>query len=301
LDTHHYKLPVLASIQVLTLSTARTMYANRVPGCVVTGKLLERITEEAKAKDKGRAARLERAAKMFAISKGLGFKGACISGHSLSYEDVNEVIEHGNQLVPRWPDLINEFDFPQEHGFYFFERDPSGGLNRTIPAPLLQKARRPLIYGLSRALHLTLFEPKSPLFKPTRAIVRYISRYPALSKPFHAFEHWVKVVLYGCQDCGDCALFDVAYLCPVSQCPKDQRNAPCGGSFEGWCEVYPNEKQCVWVRAYQRLKAQNRQDSIGETIVPPCNYQLRQTSSWINYFLGKDHISKRIDKGAGQP
>ena len=38
LETQQYQLPVLTSIQVLTLSTARTMNANRVPGCVVTDK-----------------------------------------------------------------------------------------------------------------------------------------------------------------------------------------------------------------------------------------------------------------------
>jgi methylenetetrahydrofolate reductase (NADPH) len=109
----------------------------------------------------------------------------------------------------------------------------------------------------------------------------------------HFFERWNKNVLYSCKDCGDCALFDVAYLCPVSQCPKDQRNAPCGGSFHGWCEVYPEEKLCIWVQAYLRLKAQHKEDEIGKYIVPPCNWELWQSSSWINYFLGRDHSSKR--------
>ena len=112
-------------------------------------------------------------------------------------------------------------------------------------------------------------------------------------KAFHTLEYWIKTALYGCKDCGDCALYDVAYLCPVSQCPKDQRNAPCGGSYYGWCEVYPGEKQCIWVRVYQRLKSQGKEDTIGEHIVPPCNWDLWQTSSWVNYFLGRDHLAKR--------
>jgi len=44
----------------------------------------------------------------------------------------------------------------------------------------------------------------------------------------------------------------------VSQCPKNQRNGPCGGSYEGWCEVYPGERLCIWVKAYRWLKAMNR-------------------------------------------
>ncbi len=293
LNMQSLQLPVLTSIQVLTLATARTMNAKRVPGCVVTDKLLGQITEESKAADKGKAARLERASRMFAITKGLGFKGSCISGHNLTYEDVEAIIERGNQLAPYWVDLVKYFDYPQDRGFYYFKKDQDSGLNCGVLAPRTQKAVRPLIYSISRLLHLTVFEARSPLFKLMVGLTGFISSHPSLEKPFHAVEHWIKVILYGCQDCGDCALFDVAYLCPVSQCPKDQRNAPCGGSYEGWCEVYPDEKQCIWVRAYQRLKAQHLEDTMGDIIVPPCNHELRQTSSWINYFLGKDHVSKR--------
>jgi len=112
---------------------------------------------------------------------------------------------------------------------------------------------------------------------------------PLLYRILHFFERWSKNALYVCKDCGDCALFDAAYLCPVSQCPKDQRNAPCGGSYKGWCEVYPGEMQCIWVRAYLRLKSRGKEDEIGKYLVPPCNWELWQSSSWVNYFLGRDH------------
>ena len=72
---------------------------------------------------------------------------------------------------------------------------------------------------------------------------------------FESLEHLAKTALFHCMNCGDCALFDIAYVCPMSQCPKNQRNGACGGSYEGWCEVYPNEKKCVWVQAYERYKA----------------------------------------------
>ena len=97
--------------------------------------------------------------------------------------------------------------------------------------------------------------------------------------------------LFGCIDCGDCALFDIGYQCPMASCPKGQRNGPCGGSFQEWCEVYPNEKKCIWVNAYQRLKNDDGTSAIftDATIMPPCNWQLWQTSSWVNFFLGRDH------------
>ena len=110
---------------------------------------------------------------------------------------------------------------------------------------------------------------------------------------FHKLEHLTKVALFDCRDCGDCALIDLAYLCPMSQCPKNQRNGPCGGSFRGWCEVYPEKRKCVFVRAYARLGKYGEEESLEKGIIPPCNWDLYQSSSWINYYTGKDHTAKK--------
>jgi methylenetetrahydrofolate reductase (NADPH) len=293
LKGNQYKTPVLAGIYVLSYPVAKAMHANNIPGCVVTGKLLNQIAAESESKDKGMQARLDRAAKMFAIARGMGCKGAYVSGQGLPFESLEYIIAKGNELSGSWMDLASEFDYPQEKGFYYFERDAKTGLNATKQAPRTQAPSQPFVYLLSRALHALLFNPKSLGFRPMQRFMRLIDSSRLLYRFFHYFERCSKNSLYGCKDCGDCALFDAAYLCPVSQCPKDQRNAPCGGSFQGWCEVYPHEKQCVWVRAYVRLKAQGREDEIGGDIVPPCNWDLWQTSSWVNYFLGRDHTSKK--------
>jgi methylenetetrahydrofolate reductase (NADPH) len=294
LKIREYQIPALASIYVLSYPVAKTMHENNIPGCVVTGKLLTRIAAEFESKDKGKQARLDRAAKMFAIAKGMGYKGAYISGQGLPFESVEYIIAKGNELAVNWMDLLPEFDFPQESGFYFFERDESTRLNSTKPARKTQKSFPTLIYLLSRIIHALIFKPASLLFKPARRLMRFIDSSKFWYRALHFFERFSKTALYSCKDCGDCALFDAAYLCPMSQCPKDQRNAPCGGSFHGWCEVYPQEKLCIWVRAYLRLKAQNKEDEIGENIVPPCNWDLWQTSSWINYFLGRDHNNRNF-------
>ena len=66
------------------------------------------------------------------------------------------------------------------------------------------------------------------------------------------------------------------------------------GKLQGWCEVYPNEQKCIWVQAYERLKAYSEEAKLGETIIPPCNWDLWQTSSWLNFYLGRDHTAKRL-------
>ena len=290
-------VPVVGNLYVLLRGAAQLMNRNGLPGCVVTDKLMAIIEEEAADKATARGKRLERAAKMYAFMKGMGFAGVHIGGHGLKYEDVEFIIERGEELVPNWQDLIPEFDFPQPNGWYYFEADPETGLNKEVPVDRSSdRPGAPLGYRGFRLLHSTIFEPGGLFFGPMGALARAIdgSRVEHL---FTRLEHIGKQVTNECLHCGDCALFDVAYLCPMSQCPKGQRNGPCGGSFEGWCEVYPNERQCVYVRAYGRLKHYGEEDELGERHVPPVNYDLRRTSSWLNYYLGRDHTAKRLGVG----
>ena len=80
----------------------------------------------------------------------------------------------------------------------------------------------------------------------------------------------------------------------MSHCPKQQRNGPCGGSTGGWCEGYPGERKCIWNQAYARLKASAAHNVISPHIIPPTNWKLKASSSWLNYYLGKDHTAIRL-------
>jgi hypothetical protein len=57
-----------------------------------------------------------------------------------------------------------------------------------------------------------------------------------------------------CQQCGECELGKFAGICPLTQCAKGLLNGPCGGNKDGKCEVDP-ERDCAWVKIYERLKA----------------------------------------------
>jgi len=293
LKVNGYNTPVLANIYVLPLGAARIMNSNAIPGAVVTDKLLTTVAEEAKAKDKGKSARITRAAKMYALARGMGFAGAHIGGHGISYEALEEIIDRGEEMAPRWREFIADFDYPQENGFYFFEKDPQTGLNLETPAARTEGSSRPPIYEFFRLAHATLFNPNSVLFKSFWPVARKVDSSAKMTSVFEFGEHLAKVALFSCQNCGDCALFDVAGLCPMSQCPKNQRNGPCGGSYQGWCEVHP-DKQCVWVRAYRRLKSHKAENEIADNVVPPPNWELMGTASWLNFYMGRDHTAKRL-------
>ena len=294
LKVNGYNVPVLANIYVLPYGAARTMNSNQIPGAVVTDKLLADIDQERKSEDKGRTDRLTRAAKMYAIARGMGFAGAHIGGHGLTYEMLEFVLDKGEELTPNWQDLVAEFDYPQPGGFYFFEKDLKTGLNSERVTRKTQKPRTDLVYWLSRMAHHTIFNPESPLFKMLRPFAVALDKSGWPKRLFGWSEHLAKTVMFGCMNCGDCALFDISYLCPMSQCPKNQRNGPCGGSHDGWCEVYPDEKKCIWVKAYERLRANREEDAIADNLVPPVNWELWETSSWLNFYNGRDHSARRL-------
>jgi methylenetetrahydrofolate reductase (NADPH) len=54
------------------------------------------------------------------------------------------------------------------------------------------------------------------------------------------------------------------------------------------CEVYP-EKRCVYVRAYERLKGAGREESLRDMPLITRDWSLDHTSSWLNFYLGRDH------------
>jgi methylenetetrahydrofolate reductase (NADPH) len=293
---NHLDVPVVGNIYILPFGAARVMNQNKIPGCVVTGKLVAELDQERSAADKGERTQLLRAARMYAIMKGMGFNGVHIGGHNIRYEQVEQIISEGEALSLNWRDLVHHFDYPQPNGFYYFERNPETGFNAETP---MQRQGRPLdapidfSYRILRLFHRLMFEPGKNLYGFMRVVSGKVEG-SKLEGAFHKLEHLAKVLIFDCHDCGDCALIDVAYSCPMSQCPKNQRNGACGGSFNGWCEVYPDKRRCIYVKAYARLKNYGEEGCLDGEAVPPCNWDFYQTSSWINFYLGRDHTAKRM-------
>ena len=105
--------------------------------------------------------------------------------------------------------------------------------------------------------------------------------------------------MFGCQDCGDCSLPDIAFLCPESSCAKNQRNGPCGGTRDGQCEA--GEFECIWARAYDRLKHEGREEELLAHTPVIQDQSLRGTSSWANTWLGRDHLAQHAPPPSVQP
>lgn len=295
-------IPVMANIYLLSRPVARYFHKGNVAGVYLGDSLLELCEKHATSPDKGKQFFRELAAKQIAVLRGLGYRGAYLAG-TRDAQEFGAIFDLADSYRPDdWRQFAREIQFPQPNEFYFFEQDHETGLsskevNRQYLSSLTPKERRaaraktPLLYRLSRFVHSRLFDPNSRGFALARDFYLRIDGSPRAKRFFHALERAAKAPLYGCEDCGDCSLPDVAYLCPMSQCAKNQRNGPCGGSHQGICEA--TDKECIWARAYDRLKPHYEEESISHGPTVYRNAALKGESPWANNFLGRDHFGHK--------
>jgi methylenetetrahydrofolate reductase (NADPH) len=144
-------------------------------------------------------------------------------------------------------------------------------------------------YRFSRKVHSLAFTPGKGLFKlGTRFYKKRQAKQDGLlSRMAYTVERASKSIGFGCKDCGDCSLPDCAYLCPRASCSKGSRNGPCGGSHNGRCEL--DDKECLWARAYDRLKYYGESEHFLEGPAVFTDAKLEGSSSWANMYLGRDH------------
>jgi methylenetetrahydrofolate reductase (NADPH) len=301
-------ISLLANVFVLSRASARVFNSGRVPGVTISDRLLEIVEREAASPDKGRAFFVDFAGRQVAIARGLGFRGAYLGGH-LDAPDYHAILVAADAYSEDWRELAREIQYDLPGEWYLYERDPETGLasselNREYAKSLKRRRRgrgAPVRYKVSRVVHSLVFEEDGPLHEPAKRFYERADRAPrVVGKALHMAEQATKVPMFECRDCGDCSLPDIAYLCPESQCAKNQRNGPCGGTRtdqDSLCEV--GDKTCIWSLAYDRLKAYGEEQSMLDGPAVIKDNALARTSAWANTLLERDHHTKqRRDAGA---
>jgi len=81
-----------------------------------------------------------------------------------------------------------------------------------------------------------------------------------------------------CQMCGDCVLDKTAGICPVTTCPKGLLNGPCGGMWNGMCEVL-RDRPCAHVKIHERLAEQGRSRT---AVIAPKDYSAKLKPGAVN-------------------
>jgi methylenetetrahydrofolate reductase (NADPH) len=295
MDQHGMRpTPLIGNVYVLNPRVAQLFHDGRVPGVVVSPDLLRLCQERGRSPDGGRAFFQEFAAKQMAVYRGLGYRGAYLGG-VYNFAATQRILELERSFAPDdWKQFAREISFSRPGEFFFYAPDAATGLvdPNVRAVALAQKSKHlGLVYQLSKWTHGVMFTPGSALSRWGAKACATAKDPMQGPKPLRALEHASKAVLFGCKDCGDCSLPEIAFLCPESQCAKNQRNGPCGGTRDGRCEV-DGYGDCIWLRAYERLKHDGREQELLAHAPVVQNQGLRGTSSWANYWLGRDHAAK---------
>jgi methylenetetrahydrofolate reductase (NADPH) len=278
-------VPVLGNIFVPSLTVAKLMHHGKVPGIVFPEKLVRLMKNEENRGD--RKARLLRAAKMICILNGLGYSGVHLGGNGLSFDDVRSILDMAEQLSSKWNDLREDVHFPVQDTWYLYRPERTGACG--MKKNRLQPGRLSGSQKVHRIFHTFFFDPPSPASRLFGEFCLFCDRSRIRRTILSIGERWLKNILFYCKMCGDCTLPETTYICPQSGCPKNLLNGPCGGSRNQTCEVYP-DRYCFWVRVYNRVERTTTVAQLGKSpYVPPRNWALDRTSSWINFYTGRDH------------
>ncbi|MCU0785642.1 MAG: methylenetetrahydrofolate reductase C-terminal domain-containing protein, partial [Verrucomicrobia bacterium] len=310
LDWANLSTPIIGNVYVLNRTVAGLFNKNKIPGCVVSDALGALAEKYAAGPDKGRAFFTELAAKQLAVFKGMGFAAGYLGGIHKA-ETFAQIIDMAESFGPDdWKAFAKEIQFSKPQEFYLFEQDPRTGLGNSaqLNRNYLQSLQQPpktasvtLNYQFTRLVHALAFTPGRKLFPTLQKIYGRLEQGGSRRtlKALHGIEHASKALIYGCKDCGDCSLPDTGYLCPRASCSKTARNGPCGGSADGRCEL--NDKDCLWARAYDRLKYYGESKHMLEGPAVFANAALGGTSGWANNFLGRDHHHAAVPAATKAP
>jgi methylenetetrahydrofolate reductase (NADPH) len=309
LESRRLEIPVIGNVYLLNRTVAQLFHRGKLPGCVVSDGLMNKVQRYAGGPDKGRQFFLELAAKQLAVFKGLGFASAYLGGIGKAETfaaviDLAEGYQEGD-----WRDFLREIQYSQPDEFFLFQHDPvTGQCSSTEVNPQYRLSLKfppkskevTLGYKVSRLVHQWAFTRGKGLYGLLVRLFRRWDKKPSvLSRLAYWLEREAKHLGYGCQDCGDCSLPDCGYLCPLAYCSKHSRNGPCGGSQNGRCEL--DDKECFWARVYERLKSYRESETMFSGPPTIYNAQRKHTSSWANTYLDRDHHAPPSDAASSKP
>ena len=289
-------VPILGSVYLLTAGGARLMRKGEVPGCFVSPALLARIEEEATAEDKGRGARRNRAALQVAILKGLGYQGAHIEGLNLTLEEVQEILGRAGELAGSWQDRMEELRGAPPRPYYILRgtaREWMSGAPLRLTVTMKRRIPSPLFW-LTQALHWFLFHEGTP---GSSAHDRLRARRSSPTRGWCAPSTGSSAGPRGrcstaasagtacCRTCSSSAPSPPAR----STCAWDRAGAT---ARTGTAKHFP-DRMCAWERVYWRAKRRDLVQSL-QFVVPPRDWRLYKTASWLSYFLRKDHQKEKV-------
>ncbi|MDR5709070.1 MAG: methylenetetrahydrofolate reductase C-terminal domain-containing protein [Armatimonadota bacterium] len=279
------RVPVLASVWLLTPSLAMRIREVKLPGVPIPQDFLRRLEEDAKAEDGGRAIAIRRAALQVVGARLLGYAGAHLCGVHAE-RTLEQILDQVVALEASCPDLESWLA-----AWYEVMAHPDGRPVRLAPegAFYLDRGQGPVEaspaevrgFRILETIDRWMFQPASPVARVGATLLRPVSRQSTAGRVLARVEHALKGPWVGCQLCGFCRLPYTFFVCPET-CPKGLSNGPCGGTDGNTCEF--GDRECIHARIYRLAKHTGQLEKWEQTWVPPVPEEVRGTCSWIGHF-----------------
>jgi hypothetical protein len=181
-----------------------------------------------------------------------------------------------------WRSFAREQRFSRPGEFFCYAEDPTTGLadptrpltalaatgpaaaDTPVVTPSASRASLGdrLVYRFSKFTHTAMFTPDRGLWKLGERLTTHAADPKQGPGWMRALEHVGKSALFSCRDC------------------------------DGLCEV--GDFPCIWSRAYDRLKAEGRADTLLAHAPVVQDQSLRGTSSWANTWQRRDHLATPV-------
>ena len=229
---------------------------------------------------------------VWAWSRKASANGIYLGGIHDGYDTVGQILDRMHAIEPNWQEYNEEFQEDKPNRFYLYTKPESAG-EAAQEERIKMKITDNCHYMLLKTAHDLFFDKDASLAPVYKRISSSLDRNKKSWVLKRFLEDPFKKMLLSCQSCGDCGIQHVGFPCPESGCPKHTRNGPCGGSHNGDCEVN-KDQLCVWARAHERMKKHGETVKLTGEFVPPRQWELKDTSSWINFHPDRDHQKSKV-------
>ena len=302
LDSRGIQVPIVGNVYLLTKGVARLFNTGKLAGCVVSDELLNVAEKYSAGADKGKKFFYELAAKQLAVFKGLGFAAGYLGGITKP-ETFGQIIDLAESYGPdAWKDFIREIQFSQPDEFFLFEHDRMSGLSeptqinpayrRSLAAPPKSKEVT-LSYRLSRLGARHGLQPRQGVFQPAAGIFRPLGQETGRAGAaglrrrggLEAAALWLRGMRR-------LQLARLRIPLPPPRLLEDGPQRALRRLGQGPLRI---GRQGVFLgprlRASEDLRASRSRCWIGPPVI--YNTQLKNTSSWANFYLDRDHSAGR--------
>ncbi len=293
-----YGAPLVAELMFLTPGRAHHIWRVGLAGVTITDDMMQKLDEEARAPDGGRAAAYRRLALQIAGVRHMGYAGVQVSGLH-AYANIARLLDEVESVNREHPTL-EAWGEAWQHALTLSDGRvaqvaPANGLYLShAGAPGQTTSARRSEVARFKALDVidhVVFRDGSPGAHLAGPLLRRLDGRSGLGSVLLKLERATKESLVGCQTCGFCRLPQTAYVCPET-CPKGLANGPCGGTKDNQCEF--GDRECIHNQIYRISKRAGRLADLEEVLIPPVPGDAWGSCSWVNHFRGKGPKAIRI-------